>query len=257
MGCYMIFIKTTKMKPYYKQEDITIYYGDCLQVMPQLEQVDMILTDVPYEKTNCEWDSIIPLEQMWKQINHIKKKNSPIVMTAAQPFTSMLICSNLGMFKYSWVWEKSSAKGHFNAKKRPMVAHEDVCVFYDNQPTYNPQMTHGHVRKSATKRKELNSEVYSNNTKTVSYDSTSRYPRSVQIFKQDTQKSSVHPTQKPVALMEYMVRTYTNEGDTVLDIAMGSGTVGIACQNTGRKFIGIENKAKYCGISTQRLGLNN
>ncbi|HDY87303.1 MAG TPA: site-specific DNA-methyltransferase [bacterium] len=245
------------MKPYYKQKDIIIYCGDSLQVMPELEKVDMVLTDVPYEKTKSEWDVIIPMEQMWEQIRRIKKEKCAIVMTAAQPFTSLLICSNLGMFKYTWVWEKPHAKGHLNAKKRPMVAHEDVCVFYDIQPVYNPQMTHGHERKTATRRKECNSEVYNNNTKTVSYDSTSRYPRSVQVFKQDTQKTSLHPNQKPVALMEYLVRTYTNEGDTVLDIAMGSATVGVACQNTGRKFIGIDSKAKYCDISCRRLGLNN
>lgn len=238
------------MEPYFKQENITIYNNDCLDIIPHITGIGMILADVPYGKTKCKWDSIIPLPCMWDRLSIMK---CPIVLTSAQPFTSILICSNLSMFKYSWVWEKPHAKGHLNAKKRPMVAHEDVCVFYDKQPIYNPQITYGHVRKTATRRKELNSKVYNDNTKTVSYDSTSRYPRSVQIFKQDTQKSSLHPTQKPVGLMEYMIKTYTNVGDTVLDIAMGSATIGIACKNTDRRYIGIDNDIKWCDVAIERL----
>lgn len=229
--------------------------GDCLENMKDIPDgsVDMVLTDPPYGTTTCKWDSIIPLEPMWEQLKRVIKPNAVIVMTAAQPFTSNLIMSNPKMFKYTWVWEKPSAKGHFNAKKRPMVAHEDIVVFYNKQPTYNPQMTHNHVRKTATKDKSLNSEVYGDNTKTVTYDSTSRYPRSVQIFKQDTQKSSLHPTQKPVELMEYLIKTYTDEGGTVLDFTMGSGTTGVAAKNLNRDFIGIELDETYFNISKDRI----
>lgn len=239
----------------YKNENLWLMQGDCLERMKEIKSgsVDMILTDPPYGTTACKWDSIIPLEPMWEQLKRIIKPHGAIVMTAAQPFTTTLIASNMKMFKYNWVWEKPSAKGHFNAKKRPMVAHEDIAIFYYKQPTYNPIMTHGHVRKASTKNKELNSEVYNNNTKTVTYDSTSRYPRSVQLIKQDTQKSSLHPTQKPVELMEYMIKTYTNEGDTVLDFTMGSGTTGVAAKNLNRKFIGIELDDNYFDIAKDRI----
>lgn len=234
---------------------IKLIHGDCLEKLLDLDDssIDLVLTDLPYGTTNCKWDSIIPFDLMWKQINRVAKKNAAIVMTASQPFTTKLISSNMKDFKYTWVWEKPHAKGHFNAKKRPMVAHEDVVVFYRGQPVYNPQMTHGHERKTATRHKDLNSEVYHNNTKTVSYDSTSRYPRSVQVFKQDTQKSSLHPTQKPLGMMEYFVKTYSNEGQVVLDLAMGSGTTGLACKNTGRGFVGIEKELDHFTVAKERL----
>lgn len=232
-----------------------LMHGDCLERMGEIPDcsVDMVLADPPYGTTACKWDSVIPLDQMWVQLNRIIKPNGVIVITAAQPFTSVLVCSNLGMFKYDWVWEKPSAKGHLNAKKQPMRAHESVLVFYNKQPTYNPEMTDGHVRKVSFKRKELNSDVYNKNTSDVSYDSTKRYPRSVQLVKQDTQKSSLHPTQKPVALMEYLIKTYTKEGDFVLDFTMGSGTTGVACANTWRKFIGIELDLNYFNIALERI----
>jgi site-specific DNA-methyltransferase (adenine-specific) len=190
---------------------------------------------------------------MWEQLKRIIKDNGVIVFTAAQPFTSVLVMSNPKMFKYDWVWEKPSAKGHLNAKKQPMKAHESVLVFYNKQPTYNPQMTHGHARKVSNKGKHLNSEVYNPNTKDTSYDSTSRYPRSVQLVKQETQTSSLHPTQKPVALMEYLIKTYTNDGDVVLDFTMGSGTTGVAAKNLNRSFIGIELDQDYFEIARKRI----
>jgi len=232
-----------------------IIQGDCLEVMKDIPDgsIDMVLTDPPYGKTNCTWDTIVPVKPMWKEIKRIIKPNGAIVMTASQPFTSILIMSNLKMFKYCWVWEKVSAKGHFNAKKMPMTAHEDVVVFYLKQPVYNPQMTHGHIRKMSTKSKSLNSEVYKKNTKTVSYNSTDRYPRSVQIFNQDTQKSSLHPTQKPINLIEYLIKTYTNKGELILDFTAGSGTTAVAAINTHRKYICIERNPKDCKIAEQRI----
>lgn len=236
---------------------IKLMYGDCLERMKEIPSgsVDMILADPPYGTTQCKWDSIIPLAPMWEQLKRIIKPNGAIVMTAAQPFTSVLVCSNLDMFKYDWVWEKPSAKGHLNAKKQPMRAHESILVFYNKQPTYNPEMTDGHTRKVSFKRKELNSDVYNKNTADVFYDSTKRYPRSVQLIKQDTQKCSLHPTQKPVALMEYLIKTYTNQGETVLDFTMGSGTTGVACINTGREFIGIELDADIFQVATDRINV--
>lgn len=222
--------------------------------MPELGvKVDAVIADPPYGTTACKWDSVIPFEPMWDCIKGLIRERAAIALFGSQPFTSALVMSNPKWFKYEWVWEKPSAKGHFNAKKRPMSAHEQVCVFCSGQSDYFPQMTYGHERKVATKRNSLNSEVYRANTATVSYDSTSRYPRSVQKFAQDTQKSSVHPTQKPVALLEYLIKTYTNEGDTVLDFTMGSGTTGVACMNTGRNFIGIEMDEKYFGIARDRI----
>ena len=232
-----------------------ILCGNCLEVMRGMPDkcVDMILCDLPYGTTACSWDTIIPFEPLWEQYKRIAKDNAAIVLTASQPFTSKLIMSNLEMFKYCWVWNKPSAKGHFNAKKRPMMAHEDIVVFYAKQPSYTPQMTQGHTRKTATKNKSLNSEVYNNNTKTVVYNSTSRYPRSIQTFKQETQTCSLHPTQKPVSLFEYLIITYTKPGEIVLDNCIGSGTTAVAATQTNRQFIGIELSPSYVEIAMKRL----
>lgn len=228
---------------------------DCLMAMQRIpdKSIDMILCDLPYGTTACKWDTIIPFEPLWGQYTRIVKDAGTIVLTASQPFTSALVMSNITMFKYEWIWEKPSAKGHLNAKKMPMKAHENILVFSKTSAKYYPQITSGHIRKTATKRKELNSEVYRKNTQTVVYDSTFRYPRSVQIFKQETQTCSLHPTQKPVALFEYLIKTYTNEGDIVLDNCAGSGTTGVACKNTNRNFILIEKEPKYVEIIHSRL----
>lgn len=233
--------------------------GDCLEEMKNIESgsVDMVLTDPPYGTTACKWDSIIPLEPMWEQLKRIIKPNCAIVMTASQPFTSVIICSNLDMFKYSLVWEKTTASGHLNAKKMPMRAHEDILVFYKKPPMYNPEMTHGHARKTATadRGKKL-SDCYGEQKGVTRYDSTSRYPRSVIKTSTDKQKSKLHPTQKPVSLMEYLIKTYTNESETVLDFTMGSGTTGVACKNLNRNFIGIELDKGYFDIAKERIGLS-
>lgn len=177
---------------------------------------------------------------MWQRINEVSKPSTAILLTAQTPFDKVLGASNLNMLKHEWIWEKTSATGHLNANKMPMKAHENILVFYDKLPTYNPQMTHGHARKT-TKQVRHTSELYSNQTGVTSYDSTSRYPRSVQVFSSEKQKCNLHSTQKPVALMEYMIMTYTNEGDTILDLTMGSGSTIIAANNLNRKVIGIEN----------------
>lgn len=237
--------------------------GDCLVKMTELQDnsVDMILVDPPYGITQCKWDTIIPLMPMWKELKKIVKPNGAMFFHASQPFTSKLIMSNPKMFKYCWVWEKTQATGHFNAKKRPMVAHEDICVFYQKQCVYNPQITKGHKPiNSYTKKAEVvnRTEVYGKVSKDIKGGGeTTRFPRSVQLFPSDKQKNklngTIHSTQKPVALAEYLIKTYTNEGDMVLDFAMGSGTTGVAATNLNRNFIGIEINSDYFNIAKNRI----
>lgn len=235
-----------------------IYFGDCLELMPQIadKSVDLILCDLPYGTTNCKWDIIIPFAPLWEQYERIIKPNGAIVLTASQPFTSVLISSNIKMFKYEWIWQKTHPKGHLNAKKQPMRAHENVCVFYKQQPSYFPQKTTGHNRKVAKTSyvKENNgNSVYGKEVRDTDYDSTERYPLSVQVFANADLSNVLHPTQKPVALFEYLIRTYTTEGELVLDNCMGSGTTAIACKNTNRNFIGIEKEQKYFDIANKRI----
>ena len=214
--------------------------------------VDLVLCDLPYGTTRNKWDSVIDLESMWAEYKRICV--GAIVLTAQTPFDKVLGVSNLPMLRYEWIWEKTEATGHMNAKFAPMKAHENVLVFYKNKPTYNPQKTMGHARKTATAdRAKKESTNYGRQSGVSSYDSTERYPRSVLLFPTDKQKSNLHPTQKPVALMEYFVRTYTKEGDVVLDNCMGSGTTGVACLNTGRRFIGIEKEREYFDIAHARI----
>lgn len=222
------------------------WIGDCLELMNNIpdKSIDMIFCDMPYGTTRCKWDSPINLKTLWGHYNRISKDNCAIVLTAQTPFDKVLGNSNLNMLRYEWIWEKTSATGYFNVKKCPMKAHENVLVFYKNLPTYNPQKTSGHVRKTARKRIELNSEVYNNNTSETFYDSTERYPRSVLKFASDKQKENIHPTQKPYSLVEYFVKTYSNEGDLILDNCAGSGTTAIVCRNLNRQFIMIEKDQK-------------
>ena len=234
-----------------------IYNQDCLVGMESIQDksIDMILCDLPYGTTKNQWDSIINLDKLWEQYNRIIKDNGAIVLTAQTPFDKVLGVSNLKMLKYEWIWEKTSATGHLNAKKMPMKAHENILVFYKKLPTYNPQKTTGHERKVSTAKHKRNSKNSSNygESSATTYDSTERYPRSVQIFSTDKQKSSFHPTQKPVALFEYLIKTYTNEGDLVLDNCMGSGTTAIACINTNRNYIGFELDSGYYNLTNERI----
>ena len=292
-----------------------IYLGNCLELMAKLpdNSVDMILCDLPYGTTQCKWDTIIPLDKLWVQYNRVCKKNGAIVLTAAQPFTSNLIMSNPKYFKYNWIWEKSKATGYLNAKKMPMRAHEDVCVFYRKPPTYNPQMVQGTpydkgtahrptgvygaqgLKEKTKKRKEIAKMLKGKDKMeslklvrlemdkmklawtiidktetmieaiiktikplktTVKNKSGLRYPRTVQYFKtaeSEGKKSVIHPTQKPVALFEYLIKTYTNSGDLVLDNCIGSGTTAIACINTGRDYIGMELEEKYYKKCVDRI----
>lgn len=236
-------------------KDIELWQGDCLELMKDIpdKSVDMILTDLPYGTTQCKWDTIIPFEPLWQQYNRVIKDNGAIVLFGTEPFSSHLRLSNLKKYKYDWIWDKVKGTGFLNAKKQPMRNHELISVFYKKQCTYNPQKTLGHVKKKSYRRKELQTDVYGEMKNDYTYESTERYPRSIQVFSTDTQNSSLHPTQKPVALCEYMIKTYTNSGDTVLDSCMGSGTTGVAAKNLGRKFIGIELDEKYFEIAKNRI----
>lgn len=231
---------------------MNIHHGDCLDIMPSIPNgfVDLVLADPPYGTTQCKWDSIIPLGPLWAEIDRITKIDTAVVMTACQPFTSALVMSNIKQFRYCWVWEKTTATGHLNANKMPMRAHEDIVVFSKRQARYQPQKTSGHERKTAT-RIDF-SELYGKQRES-SYDSTERYPRSVIKTSTDKQTSNLHPAQKPIGLMEYLVKTYSAEGQTVLDFSMGSGTTGVACQNLNREFIGIELDRGYFDIAKKRL----
>jgi site-specific DNA-methyltransferase (adenine-specific) len=223
--------------------------ADCLEAMRDIPDgsVDMVLTDPPYGTTACKWDSVIPFKPMWEQLKRITKPNGAIVLTASQPFTSALGASNLPFLRYSWSWRKSCATGHLNAKRMPMSDFEDVLVFYKKQPTYNPQglVPHGKVTKRGG-----NGGCYGDSGK-ANFQEFTNYPRrSLEI---PSEGKTIHPTQKPVALMEYMIRTYTNAGDTVLDFTMGSGTTGVAAKNLGRSFIGIELDPDYFALASKRI----
>jgi DNA modification methylase len=235
---------------------IDLKKGDCLKLMNDIpdKSIDMILCDLPYGTTQNKWDSIIPLDKLWEQYCRVIKDNGAIVLFAQTPFDKVLGCSNLKMLKYEWIWEKTSATGHLNAKKMPMKAHENILVFYKKLPTYNPQKTTGHTPvHSYTKHQDDGSNYGKTLIGISGGGSTERYPRSVQVFKTDKQKEALHPTQKPVDLLEYLIKTYTNEGETVLDNTMGSGSTGVAAVRTNRNFVGIELDDTYFEIANKRI----
>lgn len=227
-----------------------LHHGDCLAVMKELDagSVDAIICDLPYGTTRNRWDSVIPLDAMWREFNRVCR--GAVVLTAQTPFDKVLGASNLDMLRYEWIWRKEAGTGFLNAKRAPLKDHENILVFYSRQPTYNPQMRTG-FRAYACKQGAPKSANYGAQSGAVTVSDGSRYPLSVIEFPRDSNK--VHPTQKPVALMEYLVSTYTNPGDVVLDPTMGSGTTGVACINTGRRFIGIEQDGTYCGIAHERI----
>lgn len=231
--------------------DVALICGDCLDVMDAVPtaSVDMVLCDLPYGTTRNKWDSVIPLDAVWAAYKRVVKPDGVVVLTAQAPFDKALGASNLEMFRYEWIWQKTKATGHLNCWKQPLKNHENVLVFYEGQPTYNPQ---GLVKKATPNIRKGgdNGSNYGKSDKDAVQE-YENFPRSVLAI--PSEGKTVHPTQKPVALMEYLIKTYTNEGDTVLDNAMGSGTTGVACANTGRKFIGIEQNEEYFSISKDRI----
>ena len=232
-----------------------LYHGDCLKIMKDIPDgsIDMVLCDLPYGITQCEWDSMIQLDVLWAQYERITKPTTPIALFGIEPFSSKLRLSKIDWYKYDWIWDKVKGTGFLNAKKQPMRCHEIVSMFYRKQCLYNPIKTTGHAKKVSHRSQHLQTDVYGYMRNDYTYNSTERYPRSIQVFSTDTQNSSLHPTQKPVALCEYLIKTYTNPGDTILDNCMGSGTTGVAAINTGRNFIGIELNEKYFGIAKERI----
>jgi len=233
----------------------TLLLGDCLELLDAIpdNSIDMVCCDMPYGTTNCKWDTVIDLQRLWEHYQRIAKDNAAIVLFAQTPFDKVLGCSNLAWLKYEIIWEKTSATGHLNAKKMPMKAHENILVFYNKPPTYNPQKTVGHKRKTSRTGKTYDSQCYGAETAKPFYDSTERYPRSVQVFPTDKQTKSLHPTQKPLSLVEWLIKTYSNEGDMVLDNCMGSGTTGEACINLSRNFIGMELDQNIFDVARCRI----
>jgi len=228
----------------------TVICGDCLEVMKQLPDncVDLVLTDPPYGTTQCKWDYVIPIEPMWHRLRRIAKPDSAIVLMASQPFTTTLIASNMKMFAYCWVWEKSRKTGFLNAKRQPLRTTEDIVVFYGKQANYNPQMKQ--VRERFVSRSG-EFEGYGKHTALSKSNNGEEYP--FNLISIASENNSAHPTQKPVALMKYLIKTYTNEGDTILDFTCGSGTTGVAAVRMGRHFIGIEISPDYCKIAEKRI----
>lgn len=233
--------------------------GDCLELMQDIptESVDMILCDLPYGMTDCKWDSIIPFDRLWEQYERITKENGAIVLFSAQPFTTKLIYSNLKRFKYCWYWKKNNKTGFTFAKYQPMRCIEDICVFYKKAPKYNPQGLK-EIEKPRARQKIFKDKdsIYRSGTLQKAY--TQRYTNyPVHLLQFDNEvasnKNRLHPTQKPVALLEYLIKTYTNEGDTVLDNCMGSGSTGVAAVNTNRRFIGMELTDHYYNIAKDRI----
>ena len=229
------------------------YLGDCLEVMKEIPDgvIDMILCDLPYGTTQNKWDSIVDLILLWEQYWRIAKPNTAIVLTAQTPFDKVLGVSNIANLKYEWIWEKVEATGHLNAKKMPMKAHENILVFYKNLPIYNPIMTDGKMVKMVKNQDNASSNY--GEQKATNYESDKRYPRSVQLIAKDNKNKKLHPTQKPVALFEYLIKTYTNEGELVLDNCAGSGTTAIAAENTNRKWVCIEQLEEYYSKAIDRI----
>jgi len=231
---------------------MNLMLGDCLERMKEIPDgsVDLILADPPYGTTACKWDSVIPFEPMWVELKRIIKPNGAIVLFGSEPFSSALRMSNIKNYKYDWKWDKKQGGNILNAKRQPLKTYEDIMVF-NNHKYYPIKETRGKPRKKGglTKQPEHTGKV------DINYSTVNNeyYPRAIIEISNANKKGKLHPTQKPVALMEYLIRTYTQEGETVLDFVMGSGTTGVACKNTGRKFIGIEKDAEYFEIASKRI----
>ena len=237
--------------------NVELYQGDCLEVMKNIPDgsVDLILTDPPYGTTACKWDSIIPFEPMWEQLNRIIKPNGAIILFGSEPFSSVLRISNIKNYKYDWYWKKERPTNIFQVKRRPAKYCENIMVFYNKQCTYNETKiaSSGKIVKNNPKGNHSITTALNKIKVTPYQDDGTRHPCEILEYKRDVQKSKLHPTQKPVALLEYLIKTYTLEGETVLDFTMGSGSTGVACLNTNRNFIGIELDKNYFTIAENRI----
>ena len=234
-----------------------LYNGDCLEIMDKLIEegvkVDAIICDPPYGTTACKWDAVIPLEEMWDKLNKLIKPNGVVALFAQSPFDKVLGSSNLKNLRYEWIWEKEQGTGNLNANKMPLKKHENILIFYNKSPLYNPQFTQGTPYEM--KWKYNDNEIFGKTGTKDGYitkNNGKRYPTSIVKFNREL-KNRYHPTQKPVKLLEYLIKTYTNENETVLDFTMGTGSTGVACMNTNRKFIGIELDKNYFNIASKRI----
>jgi len=229
-----------------------LFNDDCLKILPTIpdKSIDLILTDPPYGTTQCKWDSIIPFEPMWKELKRIIKDNGAITLFGTEPFSSHLRLSNIKWFKYDWYWNKKFITGFLNSKRQPLRCIEVISIFYKNKHNYFPIMTKGKMRKKGGLHNS--SECYGE-YKSIYTESDTYYPKNYFEFSNANQTKKVHPTQKPINLLEYLIKTYTNENDTVLDFAMGSGSTGVACKNINRDFIGIELDKNYFNIAKNRI----
>ena len=236
--------------PYYDRGGITIYCGDCLEIMSLLELLfDAIICDLPYGITACAWDTIIPFEPLWENYKRLVKKDGAVILFGKQPFTTLLAASNIKQFRYEWVWEKSNSGQFLNANRKPLPRHENILVFYKSLPTYNPQMANGKPYACTSAGVgATTSDLSVIGWRTI--NTGERYPTSVLKFSNDT---GLHPTQKPFDLLAYLIRTYTNPGDLILDNCIGSGTALLAAQNEGRRAVGIEISEEYCRVAVDRL----
>jgi len=238
-----------------------LWYGECLQMMKQIpdQSINLICCDLPYGVTKNKWDSLIDLDLLWEQYERVIVENGAIVLFGQDKFSARLMLSNEKLHRYNLIWQKTTPTGHLNAKRMPLRSHEDILVFYKKLPTYNPQKTTGHKRKVSTAKHKRNSKKTTNYGEhgLTTYDSTERYPKSVLTFATDKQKSALHPTQKPLELIKYLVKTYSNENDWVLDNTCGSNTTGLACFELNRNYIGIENDFDMYEISKERVGEKN
>lgn len=238
---------------------IKLWYGNCIDKMPKIpdKSIDLILCDLPYGTTKCHWDTIINLDQLWTQYERIIKDNGAILLFAQTPFDKILGCSNIRLLRYEIIWEKTHPTGHLNANKMPLKAHENILVFYKKLPTYNPQKTQGHPPShSYTARLQTQNNTYlygKRNQEIKGGGNTDRFPISIIRFPSDKQKNNLHPTQKPIKLLEYLIKTYSNPGDIILDNCMGSGSTGIACLETNRSFIEIEKDIEYYKCAINRI----
>ena len=234
---------------------IDLYNGDCLEIMKNIsdKSVDMILCDLPYGTTACKWDTVIPFEPLWEHYNRVIKDNGAICLFGSEPFSSKLRISNLRMYKYDWIWKKTKAQGFLNSKKMPLKDYENICVFYKRLPVYNPQgIIYGNFQNDR-KSKYIKGEDIYGKEKEFGISHMSNFPKQIIEFSNPSGKGQLHPTQKPVELLEYLIKTYTNENDIVLDNCMGSGTTGVACKNLNRNFIGIELDENYFNIAKERI----
>lgn len=239
-----------------ESENYKLYLGDCLEIMDKLIEnevkFDAIITDIPYGTTRARWDSVIPFDEMWNRLNKLIKLNGVIVLFGNEPFSSALRMSNIKNYRYDWKWVKQRGTGHLNAKKQPMKNNEDILVFYRKQPTYNPQMSEGKPYTDKRQGQKIDETLYNKAERQTYINKSTRHPVNTLYFDKIC-NNQLHNCQKPILLMEYLIKTYTNENDLILDFTMGSGSTGVAALNLKRRFMGIELEEKYFNIAKNRL----